>query len=316
MSPITSIALALGVLSHIFYFRSGEHQFLVTFYLRLVLITPLALAMSLSYLLQQRFLGQLRLVVIAELQYIIGVYLTMVFYRVSPLHRLSVYPGPLAYRVSKLAHAYQNRNFKNYQNLYSTHQTYGDYVRTGPSELSIIDPDAIEPILASSSNCKRAAWYAMAHPLKAIFHTTDRGEHEKRRRVWSDGFSTNNLKAYETRIETHISRLMRKIDRVAADGQPLNVSLWLNYFSFDVMGEVGFGRAFGMLETGEKLAVLKILEGGQKGLGVFGVVPWLFMLLTKLPWISAEHNVFVKWCETQILDRKKVSMFLNAQNES
>jgi hypothetical protein len=35
--------------------------------------------------------------------------------------------------------------------------------------------------------------------------------------------------------------------------------------------DVGFGRTFGMLESGEKLEVLKKLEDGQKGL----VLVWI-----------------------------------------
>lgn len=146
----------------------------------------------------------------------------------------------------------------------------------------------------------------MAHPLRAIFHTRDKIEHEKRRQVWSPGFSTRSLKDYEPRIESHISRLIQQLRRKPTE-EGVNVSLWFNYFTFDVMGDVGFGQGFSMIEKGKRLDVLRILENGQKGLGVFGVVPWLFMMLTRIPNISKEHDVFVRWCEQQILDRKSVS---------
>ncbi|PVH96582.1 cytochrome P450 [Periconia macrospinosa] len=301
----TAIALVSGIFSHILYFRNGEHHSRGILYVRLALLLPVIVAAHVTYLLNKPVLLALTLVLKFELQYLFGIYTSILLYRISPFHRLRSYPGPITYRLSKLTHAFHNRTFKGYQNLYSLHQKYGDYVRTGPSELSIIDPDAVEAIFAFNSQCTRAAWYGMADPIKAIFHTRDRAEHEKRRQVWSQGLSVKSLKEYESRIEQHIQKLVEKIGDACAEKKPLNASTWLNYLSFDVMGEIGFGRGFGMLESGEKLDALKILENGQMGLGIFGVVPWLFMMLTKIPWISAEHDVFVKWCEKQMEDRKK-----------
>jgi tryprostatin B 6-hydroxylase len=39
----------------------------------------------------------------------------------------------------------------------------------------------------------------------------------------------------------------------AFSGKPLNASLWLNFYSFDVMGDLAFGQSFDMLRSGEKV---------------------------------------------------------------
>ena len=39
----------------------------------------------------------------------------------------------------------------------------------------------------------------------------------------------------------------------AHSGEPLNASRWFNYFAFDMMGDMAFGKSFNMLKTGEKV---------------------------------------------------------------
>ena len=41
-------------------------------------------------------------------------------------------------------------------------------------------------------------------------------------------------------------------------GQEVDASLWFNFYSFDVMGDLAFGRTFDMLATGKKDRVLKL----------------------------------------------------------
>jgi hypothetical protein len=300
------IVLGLGVLLHVAYFIHGEHHVHGILYLRM-LASFLAIVTLVLWRFGNQALASSFVTALAiEGQFILGLFSSIVTYRVLPMHRLHRYPGPLTWRISKLAHAWSNRDFENFQNLHASHEKYGDYVRTGPSELSIIDPDAILAVLGSSSKCTRAAWYGMAHPIRAIFHTRSKVEHEKRRQVWAPGLSTKALRAYQPRMESNIASLVQQIDRYSAECGTVNVSRWFNYLSFDVMGDVGFGKNFGMLDKGEKVEVLKKLEDGQKGLGIFGVVPWLFMILTKIPSIRKEHDVFVEWCAKQILDRREV----------
>lgn len=301
------VALGLGVLSHVTYFVHGEHHVYGILYLRMLVLFLALVTLLLWRIQHQSFAPSFVTALAVEAQFIIGLFSSIVAYRVLPIHRLHKYPGPLSWRLSKLAHAWSNGDFENFRNLHAAHEEYGDYVRTGPSELSIIDPDAVSAVFGPSSKCTRAAWYGMAHPIRAIFHTRSKFEHEKRRQVWAPGLSTQALKAYQPRIESNIAGLVQQIERHGARREVVNASRWFNYLSFDVMGDIGFGKSFGMLDKGEKLEVLKKLEDGQKGLGVFGVVPWLFMVLTKIPWIRKEHDVFVEWCAEQILDRREVN---------
>lgn len=91
-------------------------------------------------------------------------------------------------------------------------------------------------------------------------------------------------------------------------GDPINVSLWFNYFSFDVMGELAFAHSFDMLETGQRHDALEMLEKGQKPLGFLGMLPWLFNFLTKVPGVSADFKRWLAYCENLIMERQKVRL--------
>jgi hypothetical protein len=56
---------------------------------------------------------------------------TFVLYRASPLHPLSKYPGPFAYKVSSLPGLLMVTRGKRYGELIALHERYGSFVRIG-----------------------------------------------------------------------------------------------------------------------------------------------------------------------------------------
>ncbi len=52
-------------------------------------------------------------------------------YRASPWHPLAQYPGPFAFRLSKLVLAWATSDGKQFEHLKRLHDTYGDIVRVG-----------------------------------------------------------------------------------------------------------------------------------------------------------------------------------------
>ena len=85
-------------------------------------------------------------------------------------------------------------------------------------------------------------------------------------------------------------------------GQPMNMVDWFNYYSFDVMGDLGFGKSFDSLAQGDMHWATQILT---QGLGAFGLdMPdWLFRLLFDIPGLAGEYKSFVKFA-CQQLDKR------------
>jgi hypothetical protein len=112
------------------------------------------------------------------------------------------------------------------------------------------------------------------------------------------------LKEYEPRVTALTDRLITQLR--ARVGTPVDITAWSNYYGFDVMGEVGFGRSWGMLESGKLHSAIRELHAAMVPLGVLGPVPWLLRLLTDLPGATKALQGFMDWCWKQLAEKKKV----------
>jgi hypothetical protein len=59
------------------------------------------------------------------------------------------------------------------------------------------------------------------------------------------------LRAYEHRVTGFTDDLISQLN--SHSGEPVNASRWMNYYAFDMMGDMAFGKSFDMLKTGEKV---------------------------------------------------------------
>jgi hypothetical protein len=52
-------------------------------------------------------------------------------------------------------------------------------------------------------------------------------------------------------VTGHADELVKQLK--ARSGEVVDCSLWMNFYSFDTMGDIAFGRTFDMLTTGKKV---------------------------------------------------------------
>ena len=94
----------------------------------------------------------------------------------------------------------------------------------------------------------------------------------------------------------------------ARAGKPIVISTWFHYFSFDVMGDLEFGKSFNMLRSGKSHYAMKLLHQGLIPLGVLGLIPWLIPVVAAAPLLGAGYRRFILWCSDQIEIRQKMKM--------
>ena len=140
-----------------------------------------------------------------------GVYANLLFFRIF-LNPLNSFPGPFGARISKLDHSVRNRKFDAHLQFLESHRKYGDFLRIGPNDLSVVDVRAVEVISAPNSKCKKSPWYEQDAPRTSLHTTRDRGLHDRRRRVWAPAFSDKSLRGYETRVQSLNDLLISKLD--------------------------------------------------------------------------------------------------------
>lgn len=82
------------------------------------------------------------------------------------------------------------------------------------------------------------------------------------------------------------------------------MSTWFNLYSFDVMGDLAFGKSYNMLEAGELHWAIKLLNGGMDPIGL-GLPVWCFRVITAIPGLAADYWKFINYCGEQLEDRIK-----------
>lgn len=97
----------------------------------------------------------------------------------------------------------------------------------------------------------------------------------------------SSLKAYEPFVDTVNATFIEILKVFATSGQSFDLFTWMQFYAFDVIGEITIGRTFGMLEAGtDKDGLLEAVDFATAKLGArVGHLPELlapFLWLAKL----------------------------------
>lgn len=103
-------------------------------------------------------------------------------------------------------------------------------------------------------------------------NTAPRKEHSRMRRVVAHAFSQKALVEQEERLQYYVDALITKIREESTQG-PSDIVRWLNFATFDIMGELTYSRPFGCLEEG------KYHEWGTMIFKGIKMHPWMQALL-------------------------------------
>ncbi|RAK81785.1 cytochrome P450 [Aspergillus fijiensis CBS 313.89] len=236
-----------------------------------------------------------------------GLVLSIGVYRLF-FHRLRHFPGPIGSKVSRFYDTYlAGRNVQYNVEIEKLHKQHGDFIRTGPREICIVRRSALPVLFGPQSKCRKSTYYAQAstNPIEcSVHHTRDFEDHRKRRKAWDRGFSIKSLGGYEPRIKAKADQLAAHI--AANLGNPIDATAWSMFLSFDVMGDVGFGKNFGNLTTGVEHPAIRGIHDHMAILGVLGHVPWFLNLVSHVPGATAAYSGFFKWCGDEIERKQKI----------
>jgi tryprostatin B 6-hydroxylase len=228
--------------------------------------------------------------------FLAGLYGALLVWRAffNPLNK---FPGPWPARLGNLWFSVHVRKSDAYYKLQAMHKKWGHIVRIGSNDLSITDPTIMEAAYGRNSEVTKSWWYDNDYPLSSMHTTRDREKHDKRRKVWVPAFSEKAIRDYETRITDLEKLLVAKI--AEHKNKPVDVKVFFNLFSFDVMALLAFGKNYGMLEKGEKHWALDLLDEGMQPLAYF-LPTWLFRLLIAIPGAAGGFHKFVQFCVDEL----------------
>ncbi|EKM51943.1 uncharacterized protein PHACADRAFT_102576 [Phanerochaete carnosa HHB-10118-sp] len=259
-------------------------------------------------------------------------------------YRLRGYPGPLLAKFSGFWLASKAYKGTTTSAVYALHQKYeGPFVRISPKYVSIADPEALQAIYGHTSGTLKTDFYdAFVTFRRNIFTSRSRLEHSRKRKYTSHAMSMKGITEFEPNVREYQHMLLKQLDTLCAVGaQGIDGVLgscpwttrdgwvlfdcmpWLNFDTFDVIGDLAFGKPFGMLEAGKDAALVPVSE--EQAMKSFGrqdtdlkwatipaikllneTVPWTFFLgclppqarflMSKLPSFNAgtSRKLFVK----------------------
>ena len=303
--PLALVACCLaGVASHLCYFIQGEHHRHVGRLATFVVMVPVTFTALIVQFFDVPLELAYRLTFDMTSAYAAGLFSSITLYRAF-FHRLRQFPGPAAMRITKFAHVYRSRKLDNYLQLGKLRKQYGDFVRTGPNELTIFRPDAHTAIHGPQSKCKKHDWYDLTLPMVSLQTTRDKADHSRRRRTWDRAFSVKAVNGYHPRVVAHLDAFECKL--ADQQNQAINVTDWFNFLSFDIMGDVSFGTEFNLVKTGKIHFAIGLIRAGAIPIGFLTPVPWLFRLVASIPGAMRPFFQLVRWSREEAVRRLKVS---------
>ena len=301
MQADLTLAVA-GVATHVGYFNQGEHHMHGVLYIRLFLGVIIA-AMFVFHWLGQPWAQALLTVTTCAGYYCTGLYGSLLLYRFafSPLNR---FPGPWWAKASSLAFSTRLWGLDAHKKLLTLHQDYGDFVRVGSSDISIIHPQAISAIYGRGSKCIKSGWYDLTAPMVSMQTTRKRSVHDERRHMWGGAFSYTALQDYEKKISGFQDQLIARI--LELGGTPVNANELFNFFSWDIMGDLAFSTSFNMLREKKLHWAVELSKKGIEPLG-WMLPPWCFRALLAIPGATADWFAFMNYCCHRLDERRQVS---------
>ncbi|OLL24371.1 Isotrichodermin C-15 hydroxylase [Neolecta irregularis DAH-3] len=208
-------------------------------------------------------------------------FVTLCVYRIF-FHPLAKFPGPFLSKITPLYHTYLTIRGDRHLVLEKYHKKYGDIFRMGPNELSIADASAIKEIYGHGKRLLKPAFYdAMNTPAHQynIFSERNIAKNSRKRRIISSVMAAKNMVQMEWVMIEKTDLLCEKMRReIKAEGgsKIYDISSYLDFLTFDIMGVLCFGKSFQMIENDGacEVPVLDAIHAvGRSGL-IFGSYPF------------------------------------------
>lgn len=171
---------------------------------------------------------------------------------------LNKYPGPRLAAYTNWWRFFDTLNRHAEHTHLKLHEKHGDIVRLGPNVLSIADPRAIKTIYGLNKGMTKSDFYivqqaiAQGRRLPSLFSTKDEDFHAKYRRCVNNAFSMSSLVGYEPLVDSTMNAFIDETRRRYSDtGRSCKFSRWLQFFAFDVIGELTWSKRLGFVEHDE-----------------------------------------------------------------
>lgn len=237
-------------------------------------------------------------------------------------HPLRHFPGPLIARASPF---YRHYKFVRGELVYKCkdlHDKYGPVVRVSPNELSFISAQAWKDIYLPQAGpngmrdmARYDRFYQFAGPdAPETIVTLDRKYHASLKRTLAPAFSERALRLQEPIMQGYLDLLIQRLMEESKNGElPVNLRDWLNYLTFDVIGNLGFGSDFGGLKDSTYHPWVRAITTNVKEFSCLQVL--MYLGFQRLVHILANSSLLKGKVLHENLTREKIVARLKVEKE-
>ena len=166
-----------------------------------------------------------------------------------PLHRFA---GP---RLRAISHLPQNLAGVRGREAYvvrQLHAKYGEVVRIAPDTLSFTDAAAWNAIYghAGTKKFRKHGYFEICADAQPLLTASDEN-YTRQRAALSHGFSDHAIQGQEASLTKHIDGFLGKLEAKARKGDNVNLSEWMNFLTFDIIGEFTLSTRFGCISNSQ-----------------------------------------------------------------
>ncbi|KAF3761754.1 hypothetical protein M406DRAFT_50315 [Cryphonectria parasitica EP155] len=171
------------------------------------------------------------------------------------------------------------------------HEKYGDVVRLGPNTLSFADPVALKAIYGLNKGFVKSDFYVVqqsvvkGHSLQSLFSTVDNDFHQQFRRCVNSAFAMSALVQYEPFVDNTTKLFLEKTKEFFVNNpQGCDFTRWLQFYAFDVIGEITYSKRHGFVEKNEDIdGIVAYLSKLFNYVAPVGQIPILDKIFLKNP---------------------------------
>ncbi|KAI2466608.1 cytochrome P450 [Annulohypoxylon bovei var. microspora] len=174
-------------------------------------------------------------------------------------HPLSKIPGPPAWSASRLPFIWSLLRGTLIHDIEKLHRKYGPVLRIAPDEVTFAGEEAYQDIFQLRQDTKQflkdPVWWETQPGLpNTILSAIHPEPHAHIRRTFAPAFTPRALRDQEPILQRYINLLVERLhDQIVADPKgrsaDVNIVPWLNFTTFDIIGDLGFGESFDCLQN-------------------------------------------------------------------
>ncbi|CRK18662.1 hypothetical protein BN1708_012423 [Verticillium longisporum] len=120
-------------------------------------------------------------------------------------------------------------------------------------------------------------------------------------RIGKSSWKKIALRDYEPRVRTYTNQLLTQID--AKKHGAINVSKEFNLYSFDVMGNLAFGKNFGLIMSQKMHPAMELLQATTALSGMLMHMSWVVLFGRNVPLLTRHLKSFERWLDEQTKER-------------